>query len=50
LNHSHSVTNLDVDDDLQVFDTPIEEHDFVSTILDDDAGGSSASLAALASQ
>ena len=48
LNHSHSVTNLD--DDLQVFDTPIEEHDFVSTILDDNAGGSSASLAALASQ
>lgn len=30
---AHSVTNLD--DHLQVFDTPIEEHDFVSTILDD---------------
>ncbi|KAL3906111.1 MAG: hypothetical protein SGILL_009405 [Bacillariaceae sp.] len=44
LSSSHSMTNLD--DHLQVFDTPIEEHDFVSTILDDN-NGSSASLAAL---
>ena len=44
---SHSMTNLD--EHLQVFDTPIEEHDFVSTILDDNHNGeSSTSLAALA--
>ena len=43
---SHSMTNLD--EHLQVFDTPIEEHDFVSTILDDNNGESSTSLAALA--
>lgn len=37
-----------LDDHLQVFDTPIDEHDFVSTILDDDnVGESSATLAAL---
>jgi hypothetical protein len=42
------VANLD--EHLQVFDTPIEEHDFVSTILDDDhVGESSATLAALVS-
>jgi hypothetical protein len=41
-----SVPNLD--DHLQVFDTPIEEHDFMSTILDDNDVESSASLAALA--
>jgi hypothetical protein len=46
LNPSPSVTNLD--EHLQVFDTPIEEHDFVSTILDDNAEGSSASLTAFA--
>jgi len=47
LHQSPSVPNLD--EHLQVFDTPIEEHDFVSTILDDHAPESSASLAALAS-
>jgi hypothetical protein len=47
LHPSPSVPNLD--DHLQVFDNHIEEHDFVSTILDDNDGGSSASLAALAS-
>jgi hypothetical protein len=45
LHSSPSVPNLD--DHLQVFDTTIEEHDFVSTILDDHDGESSASLAAL---
>jgi hypothetical protein len=45
---SPSVTNLD--DHLHVFESPMEEHDFVSTILDDNHGGeSSVSLAALAS-
>jgi hypothetical protein len=48
LSSSHSMTNLD--EHLQVFDTSIEEHDFVSTILDDNHGGeSSASLDVLAS-
>jgi hypothetical protein len=46
LNCAPSMTNLD--EHLQVFDTPIEEHDFVSTILDDNEGESSTSLAALA--
>lgn len=46
LSSSPSIPNLD--EHLQVFDTPIEEHDFVSTILDDDEGESSNSLAALA--
>jgi hypothetical protein len=42
------VSNLD--DHLQVFDTPIDEHDFVSTILDDDnVGESSATLSLLVS-
>ncbi|KAL3903993.1 MAG: hypothetical protein SGILL_010237, partial [Bacillariaceae sp.] len=42
---SHSMTNLD--EHLQVFDNTLEEHDFVSTILDDNGGESTASLAAL---
>lgn len=38
-----SVTNLDE----HLFSSPIEEHDFVSTILDETGAGSSATLAAL---
>lgn len=38
-----SVTNLDE----HLFSSPMEEHDFVSTILDENGAGSSATLAAL---
>jgi len=43
LNSAPSVTNLDE----HLFSSPIEEHDFVSTILDETGAGSSATLAAL---
>ena len=33
-----ALSNASIDDHLQVFDSPMEEHDFVSTILDENAG------------
>jgi len=43
MNSVPSVTNLDE----HLFSSPMEEHDFVSTILDETGAGSSATLAAL---
>ena len=47
LNHlTESVSTATIDDHLHVFDTPLEEHDFVSTILEN-TGESSGSLPVL---